>query len=142
MVVNDLILKILNPYPMLIRRFIPLVLGPVVCAGSFLLPGKARTAELVPPVRRSVDRAERAVVIPAVSRLLPATTAALLLLNPDPKLWQSLAQFKSFPRDMTTPGSLFSGAHELRDQLSQIRSVEEGTQLLENAIDRLANYPE
>ena len=35
----------------------------------------------------------------------------------------------------------FSGAHELRDQLSQIRSVEEGTQLLENAIDRLANYP-
>jgi|GEM_PF-800339 len=97
---------------MLIRRFIPLVLGPVVCAGSFLLPGKARTAELVPPARRSVDRAERAVVIPAVSRLLPETTAGLLLLNPDPKLWQSLAQFKSFPRDMTTPGSLFSGAFQ------------------------------
>jgi len=97
---------------MLIRRFIPLVLGPVVCAGSFLLPGKARTAELVPPARRSVDRAERAVVIPAVSRLFPETTATLLLLNPDPKLWQSLAQFKSFPRDMTTPGSLFSGAFQ------------------------------
>ena len=112
LVVNDPILKILNPYPMLIRRFIPLVLGPVVCVGSFLLPGKARTAELVPPARRSVDRAERAVVIPAVSRLLPETTAALLLLNPDPKLWQSLAQFKSFPRDMTTPGSLFSGAFQ------------------------------
>lgn len=112
LVVNDPILKILNPYPMLIRRFIPLVLGPVVCAGSFLLPGKARTAELVPPARRSVDRAERAVVIPAVSRLLPETTATLLLLNPDPKLWQSLAQFKSFPRDMTTPGSLFSGAFQ------------------------------
>ena len=112
LVVNDPILKILNPYPMLIRRFIPLVLGPVVCAGSFLLPGKARTAELVPPARRSVDRAERAVVIPAVSRLFPETTATLLLLNPDPKLWQSLAQFKSFPRDMTTPGSLFSGAFQ------------------------------
>ena len=112
LVVNDPILKILNPYPMLIRRFIPLVLGPVVCAGSFLLPGKARTAELVPPARRSVDRAERAVVIPAVSRLLPENTAGLFLLNPDPKLWQSLAQFKSFPRDMTTPGSLFSGAFQ------------------------------
>ena len=112
LVVNNPILKILNPYPMLIRRFIPLVLGPVVCAGSFLLPGKARTAELVPPARRSVDRAERAVVIPAVSRLLPENTAGLFLLNPDPKLWQSLAQFKSFPRDMTTPGSLFSGAFQ------------------------------
>ena len=112
LVVNDPILKILNPYPMLIRRFIPLVLGPVVCAGSFLLPGKARTAELVPPARRSVDRVERAVVIPAVSRLLPENTAGLFLLNPDPKLWQSLAQFKSFPRDMTTPGSLFSGAFQ------------------------------
>ena len=112
LVVNDPILKILNPYPMLIRRFIPLVLGPVVCAGSFLLPGKARTAELAPPARRSVDRAERAVVIPAVSRLLPENTAGLFLLNPDPKLWQSLAQFKSFPRDMTTPGSLFSGAFQ------------------------------
>ena len=98
---------------MLIRRFIPLVLGPVVCAGSFLLPGKARTAELVPLVDRVVDRPiDRAVVIPAVSRLLPDTTAGLLLLNPDPKLWQSLAQFKSFPRDMTTPGSLFSGAFQ------------------------------
>ncbi len=97
---------------MLIRRFIPLVLGPVICAGSFLLPGKARTAELVPPTRQSVDRAERAVVIPAVSRLLPENTAGLLLLNPDPKLWQSLAQFKSFPRDMTTPGPLFSGAFQ------------------------------
>ena len=112
LVVNNPMLKILNPYPMLIRRFIPLVLGPVVCAGSFLLPGKARTAELVPPARRSVDRAERAVVIPAVSRLLPENTAGLFLLNPDPKLWQSLAQFKSFPRDMTTPGSLFSGAFQ------------------------------
>ena len=94
---------------MLIRRFIPLVLGPVVCAGSFLLPGKARTAELVPPVDRAIDRS---VVIPAVSRLLPDSTAGLLLLNPDPKLWQSLAQFKSFPRDMTTPGPLFSGAFQ------------------------------
>ena len=116
LVVNDPILKILNSYPMLIRCFIPLVLGPVVCAGSFLLPGKARTAELVPPidraVDRAVDRAERAVVIPAVSRLLPENTAGLFLLNPDPKLWQSLAQFKSFPRDMTTPGSLFSGAFQ------------------------------
>ena len=97
---------------MLIRRFIPLVLGPVVYAGSFLLPGKARTSELVPPVVPAVVTTTREVVIPAVSRLLPENTAGLFLLNPDPKLWQSLAQFKSFPRDMTTPGSLFSGAFQ------------------------------
>ncbi len=123
---------------MLIRRFAPWVLGSTIgLAGSIALSGPARAAELTPsiltpivpadaiaaikatPANPKTDRPEgaspakpsdRPIVIPAVSRLLPASTAALLLMNPDPQRWQSLTQFKAFPRDMTTPGWLFSGA--------------------------------
>jgi tetratricopeptide (TPR) repeat protein len=45
---------------------------------------------------------------PAVSRLLPDSIVGLFLVNPEPKLWQDLAKFKTFPRDVTTPGWMFS----------------------------------
>lgn len=83
-----------------------------LCAGSLALSGGAtlqggfaNAAELTPPPLVPVEP-------PAVSRLLPNNTAFALFMNPDEKLWQSLTQFQSFPRDMTTPGWLFSGAFQ------------------------------
>jgi tetratricopeptide (TPR) repeat protein len=114
---------------MIIRRFVPLLLGSTIVAGSLSVAGRAialepmapevlaangespkKTQPMVAPAVSPVVTPDRPIVIPAVSRLLPASTAAVLLMNPDATLWQSLTQFKSFPRDMTTPGWLFSGA--------------------------------
>lgn len=45
---------------------------------------------------------------PAISKILPADTAGIFLINPDDALWEDLAKFGLFPRDFTTPGFLFS----------------------------------
>jgi tetratricopeptide (TPR) repeat protein len=114
---------------MLTRRFAPLLLGSTLLgstlvAGSLCLTGRAMAMDPIAPEKLAAASSEstqkrepevksdRPIVIPSVSRLLPASTAAVLLMNPDANLWQSLTQFKSFPRDMTTPGWLFSGAFE------------------------------
>ncbi len=127
-----------NPSPifMLIHRFASLLLGSTllgftIVAGSLSVAGRAiaidpmapevlaangespkKMSPVVSPMVNPAVKPDRPIVIPSVSRLLPASTAAVLLMNPDPNLWQSLTQFKSFPRDMTTPGWLFSGAFE------------------------------
>lgn len=73
------------------------------------------------PIRRALLIAASALLVttgrtvaqptpaPAVSQILPSDTAGIFLLNPDPTVWEDLAKFGLFPRDFTTPGSLFTG---------------------------------
>ncbi len=72
------------------------VLSSATIAASLTLSGVA------------IAQTRKPVEVPAVSRLLPDTVVGLFLVNPEPKLWQDLAKFKTFPRDVTTPGWMFS----------------------------------
>ncbi len=76
------------------------VLSSATIAATLTLSGIANAQTSV-ETRKPVEA-------PAISRLLPDSIVGLFLVNPEPKLWQDLAKFKTFPQDFTTPGWMFS----------------------------------
>ncbi len=82
------------------RSFRSFVLSSATIAATLALSGMAK-AQAPVETRKPVE-------VPAVSRLLPDSVVGVFLVNPEPKLWQDLAKFKTFPRDVTTPGWIFS----------------------------------
>ena len=68
-----------------------------------------KTAPQTTPQPAPIGQSRTPVEVPAVSRLLPESTIGLFLIHPEAQRWQDLAQFKTFPQDITTPGWMFSG---------------------------------
>ncbi len=82
------------------HRLRSLVLSSATIASTLAISGMA-IAQAPVETRKPVE-------VPAVSRLLPDSIVGLFLINPEPTLWQDLTKFKTFPRDFTTPGWMFS----------------------------------
>ncbi|MGI0494534.1 DUF3352 domain-containing protein [Alkalinema pantanalense CENA528] len=89
------------------RIFLPvlsaLTLGSI---GLSPQPGMAQSSPQSP--LPALAPSQTTIAPPSISKILPADTAGIFLMNPDDALWEDLAKFGLFPRDFTTPGFLFS----------------------------------
>ena len=81
------------------RRATSILLGSLITpiAATLTLTGIASAETIAKPIE-----------FPAVSQLLPDSIVGIVFVNPEPRLWQDLTKFKTFPQDFTTPGPMFS----------------------------------
>lgn len=81
------------------RRAASILLGSLLTpiAATLTLTGIASAETIAKPIE-----------FPAVSQLLPDSIVGVVFLNPEPRLWQDLTKFNTFPQDLTTPGPMFS----------------------------------
>ncbi len=93
------------------RRAVSILLGSLITpiAATLTLTGIVSAETIVKPIE-----------FPAVSQLLPDSIVGVVFVNPEPRLWQDLTKFKTFPQDFTTPGPMFSNLASGLDYHSDI----------------------